>query len=204
MHAKTHWESVYSTRAPEETSWYRPHLDISLVLIEQLTPSHSASIIDVGAGASTLVDDLVQRGYTNLTVLDISESALCVAKKRLGPTSSQIQWLTEDVCEANLPFEHYDLWHDRAVFHFLTLPEERTAYVARAEAAVKRNGHLIISTFGQEGPTRCSGLDTVRYDAVALEAHFSSQFILMDTRIEWHTTPSGGRQQFLYCAFKRV
>ncbi len=162
MRAKAHWESVYTSKALGEVSWYRPHLDTSLALIEKLAPNHSAAIIDVGAGASTFVDDLVGRGYANITVLDISETALCVAKERLGPASSQIRWLTADVCEADLSLDHYDLWHDRAVFHFLMLPEQRVSYVARAAASVKRNGHLIIGTFGPEGPRRCSGLDTAR------------------------------------------
>jgi 2-polyprenyl-3-methyl-5-hydroxy-6-metoxy-1,4-benzoquinol methylase len=204
MQAKTHWESVYTARAPQEVSWYRPHLDISLALIERVAPIHSAAVIDIGGGASTLVDDLVRRGYSNVTVLDISETALCVAKERLGPDSAQIQWLTVDVCEADLPIESYDLWHDRAIFHFLTLPEQRATYVARAAASVKRNGHLIVSTFGPEGPTRCSGLDTAHYDAAALETEFGSQFRLADSQIEWHTTPAGGKQQFLYCLFERV
>jgi 2-polyprenyl-3-methyl-5-hydroxy-6-metoxy-1,4-benzoquinol methylase len=204
MHAKKHWESVYTAKALDEVSWYRPHLDTSLALIEHLTPSHSAAIIDVGAGASTLADDLRQRGYTNITALDISETALHAVKERLGPDSMRIQWLIADVCETDLPANDYDLWHDRAVFHFLTLPEQRTSYVARAAASVKRNGHLIIGTFGPEGPRRCSGLDTARYDAATLEAEFGTQFALMENRIEWHTTPSGIQQQFLYCVLKRV
>jgi 2-polyprenyl-3-methyl-5-hydroxy-6-metoxy-1,4-benzoquinol methylase len=204
MRAKAHWESVYTAKALEEVSWYRPHLDTSLALIGQLAPSHAAAIIDVGAGASTLVDDLVRRGYANITALDISETALCAAKERLGPASSQIQWLTADVCEADLLVDYYDLWHDRAVFHFLMLPEQRASYVARVAASVKRNRHLVIGTFGPEGPRRCSGLDTARYDAAALEAEIGPQFGLTESRIEWHTTPSSGQQQFLYCAFKRV
>jgi 2-polyprenyl-3-methyl-5-hydroxy-6-metoxy-1,4-benzoquinol methylase len=204
MNAKTHWESVYAARAPEEVSWYRPHLDTSLALIDRVEPSHSASIIDVGGGTSTLVDDLVRRGYANVTVLDLSETALRAAKERVGPASAQIQWLTADICDADLPLDYYDLWHDRAVFHFLTLPEQRASYVARAAASVKRNGHLIVSTFGPDGPTRCSGLDTAHYDATALEGEFGSQFRLADSEIEWHATPSGGKQQFLYCLFKRV
>ncbi|HTF70948.1 MAG TPA: class I SAM-dependent methyltransferase [Edaphobacter sp.] len=192
------------TKEPEQVSWYRPHLDTSLALIERLAPSHSAAIIDVGGGASTLAYDLVRRGYVKVTVLDLSETALRVAKERLGSASAQIQWLAADVCEANLPLDYYDLWHDRAVFHFLTFPEQRASYVARAAASLKRNGHLIISTFGPAGPKRCSGLDTARYNAAALEAEFGTQFVLTDSRIEWHTTPSGGQQQFLYCAFKRV
>jgi 2-polyprenyl-3-methyl-5-hydroxy-6-metoxy-1,4-benzoquinol methylase len=146
----------------------------------------------------------VRRGYANITILDISETALCMAKERLGPASSQIRWLPADVCEADLLVDYYDLWHDRAVFHFLTLPEQRASYVVRAAASVKRNGHVIISTFGPEGPGQCSGLDTARYDAAALDAEIGPQFVLTESRIEWHTTPSGGQQQFLHCAFKRI
>ena len=193
-----------SGKAHEEVSWYRPHLDTSLGLIERVEPSRSAAIIDGGGGASTLGDDLVRRGYANVTVLDLSETALRTAEKRLGPASAQIQWLTEDVCEADLPLDRYDLWHDRAVFHFLTLPELRAAYVVRAAASVKRNGHLLVSTFGPEGPTRCSGLDTAHYDATALESEFGSQFRLAESQIEWHATRAGGKQQFLYCVFERV
>ena len=143
MQAKAHWESVYATKEPGQVSWYRSHLDTSLALIESVAPSYSAAIIDVGGGASTLADDLVQRGYADVTVLDLSETALRTAEERLGPASAQIQWLTADVCEADLSLDRYDVWHDRAVFHFLTLPEQRAAYVARAAASVKRNGHLI-------------------------------------------------------------
>jgi len=204
MRAKAHWESVYATKEPGQVSWYRPHLDTSLALIERVAPSHSAAIIDVGGGASTLADDLVRRGYTGVTVLDLSETALRAAKERLGPASAQIRWLTADVCETDLPLDRYEVWHDRAVFHFLTLPEQRAAYVARAAASVKRNGHVIVSTFGPEGPTRCSGLDTAHYDAAALEGEFGSQFRLVESQIEWHTTPASGKQQFLYCLFGRV
>jgi 2-polyprenyl-3-methyl-5-hydroxy-6-metoxy-1,4-benzoquinol methylase len=179
MRAKAHWESVYATQEPGQVSWYRPHLDTSLALIERVAPIHSAAIIDVGGGASTLADDLVRRGYARVAVLDLSETALRTAKERLGPGSAQIRWLTADVCEADLALERYDVWHDRAVFHFLTLPGQRAAYVARAAASVKKKAHLIISTFGPEGPTRCSGLDTAHYDAAALEAEFASQFRLM-------------------------
>ena len=142
MRAKAHWESVYATKEPEQVSWYRPHLDTSLALIERVAPSHAAAIIDVGGGASTLADDLVRRGHAKVTVLDLSETALRAAKERLGPASAQIQWLTADVCEADLPLDRYDVWHDRAVFHFLTLPDQRASYVGRAAASVKRDGHL--------------------------------------------------------------
>jgi 2-polyprenyl-3-methyl-5-hydroxy-6-metoxy-1,4-benzoquinol methylase len=204
MQSKTYWESVYATKQPAQVSWYRPHLDTSLALIERAAPSRPAAIIDVGGGASTLADDLLRRGYTNVTVMDISETALGVAKARLGPASAKVQWLTGDICEANLPLECYEVWHDRAVFHFLTLPVQRASYAARAAASIKRNGHLIVSTFGPEGPTRCSGLDTAHYDAATLEGEVGSQFRLADSQIEWHATPSGGKQQFLYCLFRRV
>ena len=204
MRAKAHWESVYQAKAHEEVSWYCPHLDTSLGLIKRVAPSRSATIIDVGGGASTLADDLVQLGYSDVIVLDLSETALRTAKERLAPASTQIQWMTADVCEADLPLDRYDVWHDRAVFHFLTLPEQRAAYVAGAAASVKIGGHLIVSTFGPEGPTRCSGLDTAHYDAAVLEDEFGSQFRLAESQIEWHTTPVGGKQQFLYCLFQRV
>jgi len=168
MQAKAHCESVYTAKEPEEVSWYHPHLDTSLALIERVAHGRSATIINVGAGASTLIDDLVRRGYTNVTALDISETALYVTKQRLGPAAAQIQWLTADVCEADLPLDYYDVWHDWAVFHFLTVPEQRASYVTQAVASMKINGHLIVSTFGPEGPTRCSGLDIARYNAAAL------------------------------------
>jgi SAM-dependent methyltransferase len=145
----------------------------------------------------------MQCGYSNLTVLDVSKAALSLGKRRLGRASEQIQWLVADICEADLPVGHYDLWHDRAVFHFLTLLDQRASYAAKAAKSVKRNGYLIVCTFGPEGPTRCSGLDTTRYDAAALAAEFSSHFLLKESRIDWHTAPSGEQQQFLCAVFQR-
>lgn len=185
-------------------SWYRPHLEISLALIERVSANRSAAIIDIGGGESTLADDLILRGYTDISVLDISQKAIDVTMRRLGPFAERVEWLVDDIFEMKFPPFRFDVWHDRAVFHFLTLPEQRASYVTKAAASVKRNSHLIVSTFGPDGPTRCSGLDTAHYDATALEAEVGSQFRLVDSQIEWHTTPAGGKQQFLYCLFERV
>lgn len=202
--SRQHWEGVYTTKAPTEVSWYRPQLEISLALIKRVSANRSAAIIDIGGGESTLVDDLILCGYTDISVLDISQIAIEATRQRLGLPAEQVEWLVGDICELELATSRYDIWHDRAVFHFLTLPEQRASYVERAAASVKGNGHLIVSTFGPEGPTRCSGLDTARYDAATLQAEFGSQFRVADSQIEWHTTPSGAKQQFLYCLFERI
>jgi ubiquinone/menaquinone biosynthesis C-methylase UbiE len=199
MNVGAHWETVYHTKAPEAVSWFRPHLEMSLALIERTGWGPSASIIDVGGGESTLVDDLLARGYRNITVLDISPTALSVTKKRLGAAAAQVQWHLADVTQAPLPPRSYDVWHDRAVFHFLTEPEQRIAYVRRVMHAVKPGGHVIVSTFGPEGPTKCSGLDVVRYDAESLHDQFGTRFRLLEHSQELHRTPFGTTQQFLYC-----
>jgi 2-polyprenyl-3-methyl-5-hydroxy-6-metoxy-1,4-benzoquinol methylase len=202
MNTEEHWEKVYVTKAPDQVSWFRPHLETSLALIERAAGDHSASVIDVGGGASTLVDDLIARGYRNITVLDISEVALDVAKQRLGEAGKFIRWLHADVTQANLPTHSFDVWHDRAVFHFLTQPEERITYVHQVALAVKPGGHVIVSTFGPEGPHTCSGLDVMRYDAEALHDEFGGRFRLVESSKELHETPFGTTQQFLYCYCK--
>ncbi|MBZ5528616.1 MAG: class I SAM-dependent methyltransferase [Acidobacteriia bacterium] len=199
MDRKAHWENVYGTKAPDAVSWYRPHLETSLALIERAAAERTAAIIDVGGGASTLVDDLLERGYKNLTVLDISQAALDVARKRLGAAGEGVLWLAGDVTEVALPAQSYDVWHDRAVFHFLTAPEQRAAYVRQVLRAMKRGGHVIVSTFGPEGPVKCSGLDVMRYDAKALHAEFGARFRLVESSKETHQTPFGTTQQFLSC-----
>ncbi len=153
----------------------------------------------MGGGASTLVDDLLESGYGKLTVLDISPAAIGAAKKRLGPRSELIHWLQVDVTKASLSPHAFDVWHDRAVFHFLTSPVERRAYVRNAALAVKPRGYVIVSTFGPEGPATCSGLDVVRYDAQSLHDEFGGQFRLVGSSKELHRTPFGTTQQFLYC-----
>jgi 2-polyprenyl-3-methyl-5-hydroxy-6-metoxy-1,4-benzoquinol methylase len=196
---KNHWEKVYTTKAPDAVSWYRPHLEKSLELIELASSGRSTSIIDVGGGESTLVDDLLLRGYKNITVLDVSETAIEMTKRRLGSSAEQVRWIVADVAEVELEEGQYDLWHDRAVFHFLTVPERRVAYVKQVLRAVKAGGHIIISTFGPEGPTKCSGLGVMRYDAVSLHGEFGSHFRLVESSEEQHQTPFGTTQQFLYC-----
>ena len=199
MDAKAHWEKVYSTKAPDAVSWYRAHLETSLALIERAADAHSISIIDVGGGESTLVDDLILRGYENLTILDVSSTAIEVTKKRLGSAAERVKWLAGDITEIELEPNAYDLWHDRAVFHFLTAPGLRLAYVRQVMRAVKPGGHVIISTFGPEGPTKCSGLEVMRYDAESLHGEFGGHFRLVESSEELHQTPFGTAQQFLYC-----
>jgi 2-polyprenyl-3-methyl-5-hydroxy-6-metoxy-1,4-benzoquinol methylase len=196
---KQHWEKVYTTKAPEAVSWYRVHLETSLELIDRAAETRSAAIIDIGGGESTLVDDLVLRGYQNLTVLDISPTAIAVTRARLGAAAERVKWITGDICEIELEERAYDIWHDRAVFHFLTAPEQRLGYVRQVTRAVKPGGHVIVSTFGPEGPVKCSGLETMRYDAEELHDEFGRQFRLVESSKELHETPFGTKQQFLYC-----
>src|SRR5437764_4210167 len=199
MDAKAHWEKVYTTKAPDQVSWYRPHLETSIVLIERSVSVRSASIIDIGGGESTLVDDLLARGFQNVAVLDVSQAAIDATKQRLGQVAGRVQWVTADITGVQLHPAAYDVWHDRAVFHFLTAPEQRAAYVRQVARSVKAGGHVIVSTFGPEGPTKCSGLDVVRYDAESLHEEFGTRFRLVESSKELHETPFGTIQQFLYC-----
>lgn len=209
MNAQKHWEKIYGTQPPDQVSWYRPHLDTSLALIERVSiedgaADRSRSIIDVGGGASTLVDDLIAHGYGNVTVLDISQAALEIARTRLGGAARSVHWLQADVTQpkafsAHAPAQVYDVWHDRAVFHFLTTPGERLAYVRNVVAAVKPGGHVIVGAFGPAGPQKCSGLDVVRYDADSLHDEFGRRFSLLESSTELHRTPFGATQEFLYC-----
>lgn len=200
MDVREHWQKIYRTKAPDAVSWFRAHLEISIGLIERAAPDRSASIVDIGGGESTLVDDLVERGYRDIAVLDISPKALEVSQRRLGPAAEQIRWLAADITQPGiLPRASYDVWHDRAVFHFLTEGNDRTAYVQNVMATVKPGGHVIVSTFGPAGPTTCSGLTVRRYDAGSLHGEFGPRFRLIESSEELHTTPFGTTQQFLYC-----
>ena len=199
MTIQTHWDTVYQTKAPDAVSWYRPHLERSLELIQSVVPDLSASIIDVGGGESTLVDDLLAQGYRDISVLDISQTAIEVVKKRIGELAHHVTWLVADITRAVLPKRHYDLWHDRAVFHFLTKAEDRAAYVRQVAQAMKPGGFVIVATFGPEGPHKCSGLDVVRYDADSLHEEFGASFKMINRKTELHQTPFGAPQQFLYC-----
>ncbi len=199
MGTQAYWERIYGTKAPTEVSWFRPHLETSVALIERVAGDRSAAIIDVGGGESTLVDDLIAGGYRSVTVIDISSTAIEHTKKRLASASQQVTWLVADITQSRLPAHSYDVWHDRAVFHFLTEPGQRLAYVRRVASAVKPGGHVIVGAFGPEGPSKCSGLDVMRYDADSLHAEFGPRFRLMDSSKELHRTPFGTTQQFLYC-----
>lgn len=199
MDVKQHWERVYMAKAPEAVSWYRPHLETSLALIERAADTRTAPIIDVGGGESTLVDDLLLRGYKNITMLDVSQAAVDHTRNRLGSAATQVRWLVADVTQVELESAAYNLWHDRAVFHFLTAQEQRMAYVRQVAGSVKPGGHVIVSTFGPEGPTKCSGLEVMRYDAEELRGEFGARFRLVESCKESHRTPFGTTQQFLYC-----
>lgn len=196
---QAHWQRIYTEKDLNQVSWYRPHLDTSLALIDRIAPGPAAAIIDIGGGACTLVDDLLARGYRHLTVLDVASAALQSSHQRLGDASGQVTWLAADVLTAALPAATFDLWHDRAVFHFLTASQDRAAYRRQLVRALRPGGHVLLSTFGPEGPTRCSGLDVIRYDASALLAELGPRFRLIESMTHLHRTPSGATQQFLCC-----
>jgi SAM-dependent methyltransferase len=199
MQSKEHWERVYSTKAIDAVSWYQPHADHSLQLIQATGAPRLASIIDIGGGASTLVDDLLAKNYQNITVLDLSAAALNFAKERLGAQTHFVTWLESDITKTELPLHAYDVWHDRAVFHFLTAPEDRRAYVQSVLRSVKPGGHVIVATFAEDGPLQCSGLPVMRYNATQLHAEFGENLTLISHDRELHHTPFGTIQQFTYC-----
>ncbi|MEO5859226.1 MAG: class I SAM-dependent methyltransferase [Pyrinomonadaceae bacterium] len=194
-----HWEKVYATKSDAEVSWYREHLDNSLRMIINTGAGHDAAVIDVGGGSSTLVDDLLDNGFINVSVLDISSSALERSKARLGFREQLVEWISGDVTEIDLSPNRFDVWHDRAVFHFLTDPDDRRAYVELVNASVKPSGHIIVASFGTSGPLKCSGLDVVRYDPESMHGEFGSGFHLVDSIAETHETPFGTTQDFIYC-----
>ena len=199
-----HWDDVYARKGAERVSWFQPHLGTSLAFIRDLALPKSARVIDVGGGASTLVDDLLDEVFADLTVLDISARALATSQARLGERATDVHWIVADVTSVDLDVSRYDLWHDRAVFHFLTDAEARAAYVRTALRALAPGGHIIVATFGAHGPEQCSGLDVVRYEADGLHAEFGAQFEKVRSVTEAHHTPWGTEQEFLYCYCRRV
>ena len=199
MSLKTHWEHIYQTKAPTQVSWYQEHSLQSLQFIAHTGIAKSGHIIDVGGGHSALVGDLLKDGYRHITVLDISIAALEAAQQRLGSRANQVNWLEADVLQTKLPHQEYDLWHDRAVFHFLTEPEDRRLYVNAVKEAVKTGGHVIVATFASDGPEHCSGLPIVRYEPESLHNEFGDSFTLLDSTHETHHTPFGTEQRFIYC-----
>jgi 2-polyprenyl-3-methyl-5-hydroxy-6-metoxy-1,4-benzoquinol methylase len=203
MDPKTHWETVYRTRDVHEVSWYQAEACRSRDLITRVCPDRAAPIIDVGAGASVLADNLLAVGYRDLTVLDVSEAALEISRERLGTDSSKAKWIRADVLRAHLDEGAYAVWHDRAVFHFLTDAADRAAYVEQVRHAVKPGGYVLVATFAEDGPEYCSGLPVVRYSAEGLHSEFGTDFQLVRSEHEDHRTPGGAEQSFLYCLCRR-
>jgi len=195
----SHWETVYQTKAFDGVSWFAPHLHESLELIERLADGPRAAVVDVGGGESTLVDDLMARGFEDLSVLDISRAAIEFTQQRLADKAHRVSWHVGDVTQYVFAPRQFDIWHDRAVFHFLTDAASREAYVGQVRSAVKPGGHVIMATFGPEGPTQCSGLDVMRYGANQLHAEFGDDFKLLGSKTDNHLTPFNTNQQFLYC-----
>lgn len=197
-----HWNEVYRTKAPDSVSWYQPTPEPSLRALDELEVPSTASLIDIGGGASSLVDRLIERGWSDLTVLDIAAPALEVAKGRLGAAADRVRWQITDVT-AWRPDRGYDVWHDRAVLHFLTEPDQRAAYLSALETGTATGALVIVATFAPDGPERCSGLPVRRYDAAALTAELGPGVVLQRDWREEHRTPGGGRQAFQWCVFRR-
>ena len=204
MQSKDHWENVYSTKASDSVSWFQAHADMSMRLIHASGLGRDAAIIDVGGGASTLVDDLLDDGYTNLTVLDLSGAALSESQRRLGARAASVRWMEADITRAEFAPLSLDIWHDRAVFHFLTAEQDRRAYVRQVLRALKPGGHVVMATFGTNGPTLCSGLPVMRYAPDTLHAEFGNAFTLLSHEEQIHNTPFGTDQQFIYCMCRKM
>jgi SAM-dependent methyltransferase len=200
---KTHWETVYSTRAETGVSWYQDEPRLSLQLIGTVAPAKGGRIIDVGGGASVLVDRLLDRPFERIAVLDISETAIGKARARLGERAGRVRWVVADVTEGP-ELGVFDVWHDRAVFHFLTDSADRRSYVELARETVPEGGHLIIATFADDGPKQCSNLDVCRYNARSLASELGEGFSLVREARETHTTPWGSSQAFFYGVFERL
>ncbi len=198
-----HWDDVYRDKRETQTSWFRAHLDESLRLIEALQLDENAPLLDIGGGRATLVDDLLARGFRDVSVLDVSAVALAEARARLGANAERAHWIVGDVTEFELPASRYALWHDRAVFHFLTAAAERSRYAAGIARAVRRGGHAIIATFAPDGPAQCSGLPVCRYGADALAAKFASAFEPIEAGTHMHMTPAGREQPFTHVVLRR-
>lgn len=203
MRTDQHWDTVYATKASTEVSWFQPHALSSLGLINEVAPERTSRIIDVGAGASMLVDDLLESGYRKISVLDITAKALAISQARLGTQAEGIDWIVGDVTKVELPTSAYDVWHDRAVFHFLTKEEDRRRYVDQVWRSVRPGGFVIVATFGPNGPLQCSNLDVCRYAPEALHGEFGNAFELLGHKTEQHHTPAGKTQEFMYCYCRR-
>lgn len=204
MQSKTHWETIYKTKNATQVSWFQESPQLSLEFIQKTKVNKAGQIIDVGGGASRLVDYLLANDYHNLTVLDISTAALEVAQQRLGLRAALVTWLQADITQIELPSNFYDVWHDRAVFHFLTQSEDRKRYVETVRRSVKPGGHIIVATFADDGPNRCSGLEVVKYDSGSLHNEFGDDFELIGSSKETHHTPFETEQKFIYCYCRKA
>ena len=203
LERQAHWQNVYQTKDEKAVSWFQERPDISLDLIHATGVDAGASIIDIGGGASRLVDALIGEGFNAVSVLDLSERALATSKARLGTEGTQVQWIVADITHWQ-PSQTYDVWHDRAALHFLTDPKDRAAYIERVLKAVRVGGHVIIGTFAPDGPERCSGLPVVRHNAATLGELLGPSFALTETRWHDHQTPSGAIQKFQFSCFQRI
>jgi len=199
MDPKQHWETIYQTKEPTAVSWFQPEPALSLQLISEAAPNRAAVILDIGGGASTFVDGLLRLGYRHVGVLDFSSAALAHARRRLGPDARRVVWYHADVLALPIASDSLDVWHDRAVFHFLTDPADRDRYIQEVQRTLRGGGHALIATFAETGPPRCSGLDVVRYSAEGLHGAFGPGFRLLKSVQEDHVTPAGIHQAFVYC-----
>lgn len=199
---KQHWNQVYENKKATEVSWYEPMPETSLNYITECKLKKDAAIIDIGGGDSFLAEFLIGRGYTDITVVDISESAINRARQRLGEKADEIKWIVADAAEFK-PDRQYDLWHDRAAFHFLTEDEKVEKYLKTIKEAVKPGGYVVLGTFSETGPTKCSGLEIRQYSISEMQALFVEGFTTMSCKNVDHTTPSGGTQNFTFCSFQK-
>lgn len=201
---KGHWENVYQNKSDLEVSWFKEHLTNSLKLVLGTGVEKDAAVIDIGGGSSTLVDDLMDNGFIDISVLDISKAALERSEARLGTRSAAVEWIAADITEVGLPANRYDVWHDRAVFHFLTDHEDRRKYIDLVMRSLKPGGHIIVASFGPNGPMKCSGLDVVRYSPDTMQSEFGEGFDLQTSIEELHETPLGTTQEFIYCYCRKA
>ena len=200
---KQHWENIYQTKELNEVSWFQPKPETSLNFFEEFAISSTAKIIDIGGGDSFLIDHLLLLGYIDITVLDISNSAIERAKKRLGSNAEKVKWIVSDIVDFE-PTESYDVWHDRAAFHFLTNKEDREKYVSIADKGLTNDGLLIVGTFSETGPLKCSGVEIQQYSEISLIEQMKSKFQKTNCFTIDHTTPFNTIQNFLFCSFKKV
>lgn len=200
---KEHWENIYQTKELTEVSWYQPTPTTSLDFFSKFNVPKIAKIIDVGGGDSFLVDHLLELGYQDITVFDISAAAIERAKQRLGTRASEVKWIIEDASNFS-PTEQYDFWHDRAAFHFLTNEQEISSYIETAHRNITPNGILVIGTFSEQGPTKCSGIDIKQYSEATMTERFKNHFHRIDSIKTDHLTPSGSIQNFVFCSFRKL